>query len=397
MPTQCCSSELRPISAETSLHANETVTQHALCRLWPWNCLLEYFAEHHQFSVSLKRCKTVQPDSKSLERVPPVSQTRSIHQNTRPPRARLACSVPESNGDSNPDPANVVEYGEYGKGAIASVINITITYPANKVVFRQQLYGHGTVSTAMRLHREGFATLYRGVAMPMCHKALSTSLMFGTFDTYRRLIAQYSSYDAADTWGEGCGSKRRQVAVYAAAGGLSGMTEAAIMPFERVQTLMQNPHYHDLYHTTTHAFRDVLHRGPKELYRGHAAVLLRNGLSSAAFFAVRQPVKDAVVTSEMLLGLPVTSAWLDPVHNFISGAILGATLSTVFYPLNVVKVRAQRQVGGHHRTLWTLFSQIYAERQTIRGMYAGCSTNFVRSLMSWGIINAVYEALNGVL
>lgn len=62
------------------------------------------------------------------------------------------------------------------------------------------------------------------------------------------------------------------------------------------------------------------------------------GLSSSVFFAVRQPVKDAVVTSEMVLGLPVTAQWLDPVHNFISGAILGATLSTMFYPLNVIKV-----------------------------------------------------------
>lgn len=98
---------------------------------------------------------------------------------------------------------------------------------------------------------------------------------------YRRLIAQYSSNDVDDNRGDAGGhvSKWGHVAVYAAAGGLSGVTEAIIMPFERVQTLMQNPHYHDLYHTTTHAFRDVLRRGPKELYRGHAAVLLRNGIA----------------------------------------------------------------------------------------------------------------------
>lgn len=43
-------------------------------------------------------------------------------------RAKLACSVPDSSTGGDGGTEKVVAYGEYGKGAVASVVNITITY-----------------------------------------------------------------------------------------------------------------------------------------------------------------------------------------------------------------------------------------------------------------------------
>lgn len=68
-------------------------------------------------------------------------------------------------------------------------------------MFRQQLSGSGIVSVCKDLYHEGFGTLslisciviirYRGIAPPIVQKTISTSVMFGVFDFYRRLIVQY--------------------------------------------------------------------------------------------------------------------------------------------------------------------------------------------------------------
>lgn len=47
-------------------------------------------------------------------------------------------------------------------GAGASLINISITFPVNKVMFRQQLYGIRTTHALHQLKSEGIIKLYRG-------------------------------------------------------------------------------------------------------------------------------------------------------------------------------------------------------------------------------------------
>ena len=73
-----------------------------------------------------------------------------------------------------------------------------VTFPINKVMFRQQLTGNGMLSVGMALYHEGFRLLfgfsdllilrYRGIGAPIMQKTLSTSLMFGTYDFYRHSI-----------------------------------------------------------------------------------------------------------------------------------------------------------------------------------------------------------------
>lgn len=78
-------------------------------------------------------------------------------------------------------------------------------------------------------------------------------------------------------------------------------------------------------------------------------------------------------------------------RDFFSGAVLGASLSTIFYPLNTVKSVMQLQIGGRHRGILETMRQVYHERQGIAGMYRGVGGNAVRALLSWGIVNASYE------
>ena len=74
------------------------------------------------------------------------------------------------------------------------------------------------------------------------------------------------------------------------------------------------------------AFLRISAYGIKEHYRGFTAVLLRNGPSSVCFFGLREPIRDILphsATEHQVLAA-----------DFFSGAVLGAFLSTFFFPIN---------------------------------------------------------------
>lgn len=72
---------------------------------------------------------------------------------------------------------------------------------------------------------------------------------------------------------------------------LAGCTEATLVPFERVQTLMQETQYHGKFKNTPAAFYQLYTQyGVREYYRGLSAVLMRNGPSNVIFFASREKV-----------------------------------------------------------------------------------------------------------
>lgn len=69
----------------------------------------------------------------------------------------------------------------------------------------------------------------------------------------------------------------------------SGTVEAALMPFERIQTLLADSHYHTHFKNTSQAFHYVcMNYGYRELYRGLTPILWRNGPSNVLFFIMRE-------------------------------------------------------------------------------------------------------------
>ena len=189
-------------------------------------------------------------------------------------------------------------------------------------MFRQQLTGNGMLSVGKALYHEGFRLLfaysnllilrYRGIGAPIMQKTLSTSLMFGTYDFYRHSILsaqrRVSGYVVLHRF-DPSPEATETVGIRLAASSLSGLTEALLTPFERVQTLLQIPRYN----TRFTNFFDACHQlGLRESFTGFSsslialltssAVALRNCIGSGLFLFFRDPIKRLLPQSSSPAG-----------------------------------------------------------------------------------------------
>lgn len=268
----------------------------------------------------------------------------------------------------------------YVCGSIAAFTNIMITFPIQKVLFRQQLHGVLAVEAVQQLQRDGLRNLYRGLLPPLLQKSTTVAIMFGLYEDFSRVLLDKAG-----------GSGIPELATRSFAAALAGMAEAILMPFERVQTLLQDHRHHGRFNNTFHTFRTLLTEyGVRECYRGLVPVLVRNGPSNVLFFGLRGPIKEQLPEAKGRAG--------HMVNDFVCGGVLGAGLGIMFYPLNVVKSRAQSQVGGAFRPCQEVLLTVWRERGgSLAMLFRGAHLNYHRSLLSWGIINATYELLLKVI
>ena len=270
--------------------------------------------------------------------------------------------------------------GHQGKhyvcGSIAAFTNIMVTFPIQKVLFRQQLHGVLATEAVRQLQRDGLRNLYRGLLPPLLQKSTTVAIMFGLYEDFSRVLL-----DRADSSGV------PELATRSMAAALAGTAEAFLTPFERVQTLLQDHRHHGRFNNTAHTFRILLTEyGVRECYRGLVPILLRNSPSNVLFFGLRGPIKEQLPEATSRAG--------HMVNDFVCGGVLGSALGIMFYPLNVVKSRAQSQVGGPFQSCRKVLLTVWRERGgRVALLYRGAHLNYHRSLLSWGIINATYELL----
>ncbi|XP_053734754.1 solute carrier family 25 member 51b [Synchiropus splendidus] len=270
--------------------------------------------------------------------------------------------------------------GPHGKhyvcGSIAAFTNIVVTFPIQKVLFRQQLHGVLATEAVRQLQSDGLRNLYRGLLPPLLQKSTTVAIMFGLYEDFSRVLLDRA---------QGSGMPELVTRSFAAA--LAGTAEALLMPFERVQTLLQDHRHHGRFNNTAHTFRTLFTEfGIREYYRGLVPILLRNGPSNVLFFGLRGPIKEQLPEATSRAG--------HLVNDFVCGGVLGAALGILFYPLNVVKSRAQSQVGGPFKPCREVLLTVWRERgRSLAKLFRGAHLNYHRSLLSWGIINATYELL----
>ncbi|KAF6714844.1 Solute carrier family 25 member 51 [Oryzias melastigma] len=249
-------------------------------------------------------------------------------------------------------PAGVLSgtLGPHGKhyvcGSLAAFTNIVVTFPIQKVLFRQQLHGVIATEAVRQLQRDGLRNLYRGLLPPLLQKSTTVAIMFGLYEDFSRVLLV-------------------QV-------GGSGVPEIVTRSFRRGPGRNGGGH--------PHAVR------AQSAYRGLVPILLRNGPSNVLFFGLRGPIKELLPEA--------TNRATHVINDFVCGGLLGAALGILFYPLNVVKARAQSQVGGAFQPCSQVLLTVWRERGgSLAMLFRGAHLNYHRSLLSWGIINATYELL----
>ncbi|XP_011256807.1 solute carrier family 25 member 51 [Camponotus floridanus] len=264
------------------------------------------------------------------------------------------------------------DFNEFICGWGAAVINVTVTFPINKIIFRQILEGVPMRAAIGQISQEGIQLLYRGILPPLCQKTLSLSLMFSTYEGCKQRL---------------CLLTKNDVLAKVLAANIAGTIEAVLMPLERVQTLLQDWRYHDKFKNTSHTFRYLLtNYGISECYRGMVPIIYRNGLSNLMFFTLRDQSKVLIGEQDSLL------------TNFISGAFIGGFTSTVFYPMNVIKIHMQTKIGGDFEKFHVVIRELYVSRdRSLSSFYKGVHLNYMRSFISWGVINASYDFLKSII
>lgn len=277
---------------------------------------------------------------------------------------------------SVPAPRPLLHWKEFVCGGGSAFCNIIISYPLNKLIFRQMMHGVEATFALNQLQKEGLGYLYRGMLPPLMQRTVSMSLMFGVYDECLRPLLDH---------------KVNPYVAKTVAGVVAGCFEATLMPFERLQTLLIHPKYHKEFRNTGHAVSHIAkHYGIKEFYRGLIPILFRNGPSNAMFFIIRDEIKQKLPEQELLIYASL--------QNFLAGATIGAFLSTLFYPLNVIKIAMQCELGGAHRTISYEFRYILRKRgSNFANFYHGALLNISRAFLSWGIINASYEIFRKAL
>ncbi|XP_075889147.1 mitochondrial nicotinamide adenine dinucleotide transporter SLC25A51-like [Nelusetta ayraudi] len=299
---------------------------------------------------------------------------------TSQPRAALIKDGPTLLPFDSLNPLMTHQAKHYLCGSIAAFTNIMLTFPIQKVLFRQQLHAMLAAEAVRKLRGEGLGKLYRGLLPPLIQKSTSMAIMFGLYQDLSKIFLDRAS---------GCYTPELVIRSFAAA--LAGTTEAVLTPFERVQTLLQDHRHHGRFNNTAHTFRTLLSEyGVTECYRGLVPILLRNGPSNVLFFGLRGPIKEQLPQAHTRAGHLAS--------DFVCGGLLGAGLGIMFFPLNVVKSRAQSQVGGPFQPCREVLLTVWRERGgSVAMLFRGAHLNYHRSLLSWGIINATYELLLNVV
>ena len=234
------------------------------------------------------------------------------------------------------------------------------------------LHNLSPINAIKQISNEGIYVLYRGILPPLCQKTTSLSLMFGVYEGSRMPLQEMVSPMKAK----------------ALAALIAGTTEATLAPFERVQTLLQDPKYSKEFTNMKHAFKTIgTEYGFREFYRGLVPIFLRNGPSNIFYFFLRDAAKEMLNKKN--------GNWYSKMFGeFICGGLIGGMISSFFYPLNVVKVHLQSKLGGEFQNIYSAVIQIYNERgRKVSSFYRGVHLNYTRGFISWGVITVSSETI----
>ncbi|XP_055499665.1 LOW QUALITY PROTEIN: solute carrier family 25 member 53-like [Leucoraja erinacea] len=280
----------------------------------------------------------------------------------------------QQNTEDSAITAVVTSLKNCGIGATSSCLATVLTFPIHKTIFRQQIHGIIVRKAFAQLRQEGLRRFYRGLLPPLLAKTIQGTLLFGTYDS---IIGSLMS--------ENTNVYRRCIA-----GSLSGAVEALVLtPFERVQNILQDhrkeaklPTIQSIFKQfNSYSFQDKLQLG---YYRGFLPVLLRNGIGSALYFSLKDPIKNVLLKKDIPSGISA----------FISGSFNGMVVCFILYPLSAVIANMQSQIGKEKINLKNFVKNFWASRaKSFLYVYRGGSLIMLRSCITWGLTTVIHDFL----
>ncbi|KAK9881750.1 hypothetical protein WA026_017271 [Henosepilachna vigintioctopunctata] len=258
---------------------------------------------------------------------------------------------------------------------LAIISGVILTYPLTKISLRQMLYGQIAKKVTFYTINEGIFVLYRGILPQIMQRCFSIT---STYMVHQNITMDLKDYP------------KHKAGIYA--GSLLGSLDSILMPFERVQVILADKGYNQIYKNTWHCFYSLVNEhGFKELYRGFEIIYLRNILVGIIVISLYRDKEKLQVTEQrkqsFILGKSVSQIFLDSVQNTM--------ITTIMHPLNVLRVFLHKQIGERYMHSHIALKKVYKENG-VNFFFNGLYINMFRSWMSWTVIafsNEIYKNL----
>jgi solute carrier family 25 carnitine/acylcarnitine transporter 20/29 len=277
----------------------------------------------------------------------------------------------------------VNSWKDFVAGNIGGMAGLAAGHPFDTVKVRIQsqpkVYSSNAIKTLTKIIRnEGMLGLFKGMEAPVLGVGFINALVFGVFgNSYRYLegrrqeVTTTSKY--IDTYNAGC-----------AAGFASCLISS---PVELVKTRLQIQDGH-----TKQVFKGPMdctiqtlnHEGPKGLFRGMTATIIRDVPSYGVYFGFYEVAKSVLGTSHVGL--------------MLAGGTAGVVAWVFAYPSDVIKTRIQ-SVPLKHTRGWDRYKGVIdCTKQTyreggVRILFRGLNSCVLRAFPTNAVTFLVYEML----
>lgn len=263
-------------------------------------------------------------------------------------------------------------------GALAGMFTNTILHPLDTVKTLRQTdptaYRGVLPSITTIIRKRGPLALYAGIAPALVGSALSSALYFGVYELIKSNLQTKtpSAFTARRT-------RAPLTALSAACGNLA--SSLLFVPKEVVKQRMQAGLSHGSFFSAAAAV--VRTSGPRALYRGYKATLLRNIPSTMIRFAIYEELK-------LLAARASPRRTLSPPEYLTAGALAGAFSSACTTPMDVVKTRfATGQIKPGTGVFTALVNVVRADG--VPGLFVGLRPRIIWSAMFAAIGFSTYE------
>ncbi|KAF4101806.1 solute carrier family 25 member 47-B isoform X2 [Onychostoma macrolepis] len=273
---------------------------------------------------------------------------------------------------------------DFVAGSVGGAFGVAVGYPLDTVKVRMQTQARDTgVWECVRrtCRTEGVSGFYRGMSMPLSTVSISSSLVFGTYRNVLHLLHELRHRSAADP------HHKADIFLSGFAGGVAQVL--VMSPADMVKVRLQcqsdppdsRPRYRGPLHCLLRIARD---EGLLGLYKGSAALALRDGPSFATYFLTYTSICDLLRSADgRQTGWTVV---------LLAGGVSGMCGWAVGTPMDVIKARLQVSgvSGRRYRGFFHCVSHS-VRSEGLAVLFRGLTVNCIRAFPVNMSVFAMYE------